>query len=202
MAHIATDVVLLPDDAMTDRVIEFNRRISREYSAQIELNRENCLPHISLAMGAVEQRDVGAIQDVLERLARETPIRQLTAVGVQNPGEQKASFLEIERTEGLQRLHERVMQEMNPFFSYEVTDAMFCDDIVAQTSVDWVRHYPEKASYENFRPHITLGYGPARPSFSFPVAFHVRALALCHLGNHCTCRKILGREAYLVRREA
>jgi len=193
--RIATDVVLLPDDEMTDRAIEINKQISREHSAQIVLDRENCLPHISLAMGCAEQQDVDAIQEVLERLAREIPVRQLTAVGVQNPGDSKASFLEIERTEELQRLHERVMQEMQPFFSREVTDVTFYDDIVAQTSVDWVRDYPQKAAYENFSPHLTLGYGPAKASFSFPAVFHASGLALCHLGNHCTCRKILAREA-------
>ncbi len=40
-------------------------------------------------------------------------------------------------------------------------------------------------------PHITLGYGQAKPPFSFPVAFAAARLALCHLGNHCTCRKVL-----------
>lgn len=193
MARIATDVVLLPDDAMTDRVIGINKQIGREYSAQIVLNRENCLPHISLAMGCVEQGDVEAVRGVLERLAKEIPVRQLTATGIQNPDDRKASFLEIERTQELQKLHERVMEEMESFFSHEVTDAMFYDDIVDPSSVEWVRSYPEKASYGDFRPHITLGYGRAKPSFSLPVPFGTAGPALCHLGNHCTCRRILVR---------
>ncbi len=85
------------------------------------------------------------------------------------------------------------MAEMKPFFSYEVTDAMFYDDIVDPSSVEWVRSYPEKASHESFHPHITLGYGRAKPSFSLPVTFGAAGLALCHLGNHCTCRRILVR---------
>jgi len=202
MARIATDVVLLPDDAMMNRAIEINQQIGREYSAEIVLDRENCLPHISLAMGCVEQREVDAVGRVLEQIAQEIPLGPLTATGIQNPEGRKAAVLEIERTEKLQRLHERVMQGMKPFFRHEVKDAMFYDDIVAQTSVDWVRTYPQEASYEHFSPHITLGYGRARPSFSLPILFDAVGLALCHLGNHCTCRKVLVREAVLVKREA
>lgn len=114
MARIAADVVLLPDEAMTDRIIEINKQISREYSAEIVLNRENCLPHVSLAMGCVEPWDIDAIRNVLERLARETPARQLTATGIQRADSQKATILEIEWTQELQRLHERIMDEMEP----------------------------------------------------------------------------------------
>ena len=52
------------------------------------------------------------------------------------------------------------------------------------------KNYPEKSSFENFFPHITIGYGEIN-NFSFPIIFSVSKLALCHLGNHCTCRKIL-----------
>ena len=78
------------------------------------------------------------------------------------------SLLEVERTEELQALHEQVMQEMTPFFRYEVSEAMIHDDVVTATTLEWIRTYPQKASYEHFRPHITLGYGQVPPGLSLP----------------------------------
>ena len=68
---------------------------------------------------------------------------------------------------------------------------MFYDDAVAESTLEWVRNYPQKAGYESFSPHITLGYGQVQPAFPFPAVFTVARLALCHLGNHATCRKLL-----------
>jgi 2'-5' RNA ligase len=194
MARKAVDVVLLPDETVMDRVIEINRQLVREHSSEIVLNRRDCLPHVSLAMGCIDEQDIDAIREALTRLAEETPVRQLTATGIEtstNAQGRKTSLLEIEKTPELQALHERTMDEMQRFFSHDVTNGAFYDDVVAETTREWVRHYPEKAAYEQFRPHITLGYGQAKPDFSFPLASAAARLALCHLGNHATCRKIL-----------
>ncbi|MEN6336996.1 MAG: 2'-5' RNA ligase family protein [Phycisphaerales bacterium] len=193
-SRVAADVVLLPDDATTNKVIEINSRLAREYSSDLVLNRTDCLPHISLAMGCVDPRDVAAIRETLEHLAKESHVEPLTATGIEtsaNARGQITSLLIVERTEGLQTLHERVMEEMTRFFSHDVAGVRFYDDAVSESTLDWVRNYREKAGYERFHPHVTLGYGPARASFSFPLTFRPSRLALCHLGNHATCRKVL-----------
>jgi len=194
MSRLAVDVVLLPDDAMTQRAIEINRRLLTNGSQGIVLSQDDHLPHISLAMGCIEQEDVPTIRQRLEDLARRTPIRELRIVGIVNSTNSRGettSLLEVERTEELQKLHEQVMKEMTPFFRYDVSETMICDDVVSPSTLDWIRTYPQKSSYENFRPHITIGYGKVPPGLSFPIPFTVTRLALCHLGNHCTCRKIL-----------
>jgi len=194
MARVATDIVLLPDETLVDRMIEISRQIARERSSAIVLNRADCLPHLSLAMGCIEEQDVDAIRKTLERLAGEVPAGQLTATGIcisTTARGQTISLLKIEKTQELQVFHERVMEAMKGFFRYDVAEAVFYDDVVADTTQDWVRDYPRQAAYEQFSPHITLGYGQAKPEFSFPVAFTAARLALCHLGNHGTCRKIL-----------
>jgi len=192
--RIATDVVLLPDEAMTDQAIEINTQLVREHSSELAMNRTDCLPHISLAMGCVDPRDVAAIQEVLERLAKENYVEHLTATGIEtstNARGQITSLLIVERTGDLQTLHERVMEETAKFFSHDVEGVRFYDGFVSDSTLDWVRNYPQKAGYERFHPHITLGYGEAKPSFAFPRTFRPSRLALCHLGNHATCRKVL-----------
>jgi mannose-6-phosphate isomerase-like protein (cupin superfamily)/2'-5' RNA ligase len=195
VSRLAVDVVLLPDEAMTSRAIEINRRLIANGRPEIVLSKENCLPHISLAMGCINEANVKAIQERLEDLACKAIVRQLKVVDVVssiNSRGETVSMLEVERTEELQTLHEEVMKEMTPFFRYEVSKSMIRDDEVTETTLDWIRTYPEKAGYEHFSPHITVGYGRVPPGLSFPIPFAVTRLVLCHLGNHCTCRKVLG----------
>jgi mannose-6-phosphate isomerase-like protein (cupin superfamily)/2'-5' RNA ligase len=190
----AVDVVLLPDEAMTSRAIEIKRQLITSGRPEIVLSEASCLPHVSLAMGCIDEADVKAIRERLEDLARKTTVRQLEAVGVissLNSRDETTSVLEVERTEELQALHERVVEEMTPFFRYDVTEAMIYGDLATGTTLDWIRTYPEKAGYQRFSPHLTIGYGRVPPGLSFPIPFTITRLALCHLGNHCTCRKIL-----------
>lgn len=195
MERIAVDVVLLPDEAMMMRAIELNRRLVGDRSREIVLNRRDRLPHISLAMGGVARGDTEAIRATLERVAREAPVRQLQVTGIQMPDadarDGSASVLEVARTDELQALHEHIMTDMQPFFRYYVTEAMIHDKTVAPVTLEWIRNYRLEASFRRFSPHITIGYGIVASELSFPIPFEVTRLALCQLGTHCTCRRIL-----------
>ncbi|MCP4256405.1 MAG: hypothetical protein GY774_02635 [Planctomycetes bacterium] len=194
MAKIAVDIVLLPSEEMTDKAIAANKELLKHYTAKIVLDKENCLPHISLAMGCIEEKDIGKIDEILKTITKETTLGQLNSTGIHigtNTAGEKVSLLEIEKTEALQSLHEEVMHELVPYFSYDVRAEMLLSlSETNESTLDWIKNYPEKSSFENFFPHITIGYGEII-NFSFPIKFNVPKLALCHLGNHCTCRKVL-----------
>ena len=150
--------------------------------------------HISLAMGCIEQDDIAVINEVLESITEESTLGVLRVVGIEtstNSLGETVSVLEVEKTEQLQLLHEAVMNKLSPYLSYEVNKEMiYGSGDVAESTLKWINSYPKKSSFENFSPHITLGYG--RPDeFEGPVEFTAPTLALCYLGNHCTCRKIL-----------
>jgi hypothetical protein len=68
---------------------------------------------------------------------------------------------------------------------------MIANGAVAHSTLEWIRNYPQKAAFEGFSPHITLGYGQATTETLFPIFFTVSQLALCHVGNHGTCRSVL-----------
>ncbi|MBL7184709.1 MAG: hypothetical protein ISS70_00155 [Phycisphaerae bacterium] len=55
MSRIAVDVVLLPSDEVAARAIEANRELLKQCPGKIVLDKDNCLPHISLAMGYIDQ---------------------------------------------------------------------------------------------------------------------------------------------------
>lgn len=194
MTKIAVDVVLLPSQEMMDKVIAANQSLPSRQTDKITLNKSDCLPHISLAMGCIEETDISNIEKTLRTLAISHPPGPLGVAGIHietNAAGQKISSFEVNRTEQLQSLHEAVMRELAPYFSYPVTaDMVLSGPPADESTLCWIRDYAEKYSFENFFPHITIGYGRVAELPS-PIKFHATQLALCHLGNHCTCRKVL-----------
>ncbi len=226
MAKIAVDAVLLPSDAMMDKAIEANRELLQQCIGfpqggvpdKIVLDKENCLPHISLAMGCIDEEIVADIEKVLQTIAKgprlagtkQYSLEQLSVIDIHvgtNSAGEKVSVFRIERTKTLQLLHEEIMRRLAPYFSYDVTADMIFSRFprsgvpapeAGESTLLWIKNYPEKSSFENFFPHITIGYGEisdysfgSRKAGSLPIKFTASKLALCHLGNHCTCRKIL-----------
>lgn len=194
MAKIAVDIVLLPSEEMMDKAIEANRELLKQCTDKITLNKKDCLPHISLAMGCIEETDIANVEKTLRAVARNHPPGPLRVVGIRietDAARRKVSMFEVSKTERLQSLHEAVMRELAPYFSYRVTaDMVLSEPAADESTLRWIRDYPEKSSSESFFPHITVGYGQITGSPS-PIEFRAAQLALCHLGNHCTCRKIL-----------
>ncbi len=194
MAKIAVDVVLLPSEEMGEKAIAANKELLKQHANKIVLDKENCLPHVSLAMGCIYEKDIVEIEEILKTLVKKSTLGQLNAMGIHigtNTAGEKVSVLEIEKTEALQSLHEEVMKRLAWYFSYDVkAEMLLSSSETNESTLAWIKNYPEKSSFEQFFPHITIGYGEL-DNFSFPTTFKVSKLALCHLGNHCTCRKIL-----------
>jgi 2'-5' RNA ligase len=192
--RIAVDVVLLPDPAVAEKAIAINRALVERSGSEIVLDAENCLPHVSLAMGCINPKDLDVAGQVLGQIARENSPGPLKIIGVAvitNIKGRKVSSLLIDKTEPLQGLHERIMRDLGPFLTYDVRESMlFGQGPFSDTTLQWIRTFGEKSSLSRFWPHITLGYGEAA-SIDRPVSFVASALALCHLGNHCTCRKVM-----------
>jgi 2'-5' RNA ligase len=194
MSRKAVDVVLLPVNAVTNKAIELNAELVEMFGRKIVLDEKSCLPHISLAMGCVDERDIAPVGIILQSIAKDNSLGDLKISGIKssrNSAGENVSVLEVEKTDALQSLHKEVMKKMSPYFSYDVTaDMIYDNEEVAETTLQWIKNYREKSSFEKFFPHITIGYGELDRS-SYSAEFAVSRLALCHLGNHCTCRKIL-----------
>jgi 2'-5' RNA ligase len=188
MARKAIDVVLLPDEPMTDRAIDANAELVEKFGAEIVLNTENCLPHISLAMGCIDESDIPAVVDVLDTIAKTNQLTKLKVIGVRTSGD--ASVFEVQKTKELQLLHEIVLKEVGSYLTSDVTPDMIYGSQAAESTLEWIRDYPAKSSFDRFFPHITIGYGQMENILS-PIEFTASALTLCHLGNHCTCRDVL-----------
>jgi len=194
MGRKAVDVVLLPDGTMTDKAIEANTKLVEKFGEKIVLNKESCLPHVSLAMGCVDEGDIASIGQVLKTIEEKTTLRELRVIAIwttANSVGEKVSAFGIEKTKELQLLHEEVMEKLAAYLSCDVTrDMIYNPGEVGESTLLWIKNYREKSSFANFSPHITIGYGEIE-NCSLPIRFTASELALCHLGNHCTCRRIL-----------
>lgn len=192
---LAVDIVLLPSEEIMGAALRFNQALLRRFEKKIVLDQNHCLPHLSLAMGALKEDDLPAAAQLLEEIASLFPPIRLIFTGIEAgsiaSGETVTTW-EVDPTAALQSLHEAVFNRLGPLLTHDATAEDFIDfPHVAQTSVDWVNRYPEAAAFAHFSPHITLGVGKLESTPPLPPQGTASRLALCHLGNHCTCRKIL-----------
>lgn len=186
---IACDVVLLPPLEIMEKAIAINRKIVESGNSEIVLDKERCLPHITLAMGCLKEEEMREVDNVLKDTAKSfTPIklRIIPSKGVK-------AWFRIEKNGEIEELHGSVMKNMGPFFSYDVTKDMLYkekDEEIHDVTIHYIKNFSREHSLENYEPHITVGHGDMDievPSFEFEAG----ELALCHLGSFCTCRKVL-----------
>lgn len=190
MAKIAVDIVLLPSDEMMDEAIKVNRKLLEK----IILSKEDCLPHISLAMGVINKKDIPSINKDLQEIARQFSLINLDAINIsthKSASGETVSCFTIKNTKELQLLHEKVIGKMSQYFTYDAAeDMLYSPAGIEKSTLQWINNYPKNSSFENFSPHITIGFGEVS-DVNLPIRFTASKLALCHLGNYCTCRKIL-----------
>ena len=184
MAKIAIDVVLLPPENIMDKAIEINSQFADD---PIKLNKENCLPHISLCMGVVEGKNLPKINEIIDEISKQFSKLFLTIDKIS--GEHVC--FEVKKNENLQKLHEEIMTRLSLYLSYDATiDMCFSPPPVVEKTLFWIKNYKDKSSFENFYPHITLGISKI-DNRRLNIDFVASKLAICHLGNYCTCRKVI-----------
>ncbi len=191
MAKLAVDVVLLPPEEIMEKAIKLNKKLLKGFDAKIVLNKKKCLPHISLAMGCIEEEKIPKIQGILKELADNFLPIELEVIGIS--ASETTPVFGITKTKKLQNLHESVMEKMAPYVNYNPKKEMFFTpkEIENPPTLDYVRNFKEKSSFENFSPHITIGYGKLDNAKIEQIKSTANTLAVCQLGNYCTCRKVL-----------
>lgn len=195
MSRLAVDVVLLPDEALFAKIVAINRRWLGQRPQHIILDPVKSLPHVSLAMGCVEEEAVPAISRLLDGVAAGRRPVALMVRGLHvrtNAAGDDVWSLDLEPTLELRGLHDQVMDLIGPHFTHDVTASMFVEpSAVTGRTMEWVKTYPITASGDRFWPHITLGMGRLPPDLVYPAGGLAPRLALCHLGPHCTCRRLV-----------
>jgi len=192
MAKIAVDVAILPPNHIMDLAI----RLNRQFDSLSRLNRENNLPHITLAMGVIKESQISEVNNKINQMAGGFMPLDLEISEVYHtikPNGEKSFALKIKPSIALSNLHAVIMKELLPIFTYDVKIDMFNnDDVVDPISIYWVENYAKNhKDPEDFDGHISLKCNKEVIFNDLPLRFTAKRIALCHLGDHCTCRRIL-----------
>src|ERR1039458_4224790 len=114
MPKIAVDIALLPSKEIMDKAIEINRQAADE---SIALGKIDCLPHITLCMGVLEEKDLPKVNEIIASI---TAGLQKVNLKIRALNNERLEFL-IEKNADLQHLHEKIMTSLEPYLSYDST---------------------------------------------------------------------------------
>jgi 2'-5' RNA ligase len=183
---IAIDLALIPPERVQERA----RRVNRELSAGGLKFDATHMPHITLAQCFAWKASLPLLIERLGLALRDTAAVPTAAIALIDQ-ESTISFL-LDRTRPLQKLHESLMDTLKEWEEEGGDASSFHSDgePVRDKDVDWVKNFRTEASYRNFVPHITLGFGRTAALFE-PFDFSADHLGLFHLGRFCTCRLLL-----------
>jgi 2'-5' RNA ligase len=186
---IALDVAILPPPAISRRAIELSATLPAGESQGLRLGGD-VLPHVTLTQQFVPAQD---IDDVLASLGAALASHDALRLNVTGAGKaESVVWMTIESTPALVQLHRDLMDVLSPFERPDGTSAAFLDGQARPGDVVWVAGFRRASSYAAFTPHITLGHSSGLPEVEL-LAFDASTIAACHMGEFCTCRRVLRR---------
>lgn len=184
---VALDVAILPPPDVMARAIACSAALPHDDSERLVLDAAH-LPHITLTQHFIRYEELdGAYAEIDEVLEGQLPLH-LTVTGGGQSGH--TLWMAVARTPALLDLHERLMKALKELERTSGDAHAFLDGSGRVGDVHWVSGFRQQASFGAFTPHITVGHGAQPPALE-PLEFEVTAIAACHLGRFCACRKIL-----------
>jgi len=199
--NYAIDIALIPEKKVLDLSIGLNGQfLEKTGDFSIVLGEHECLPHISLAMCGIAANRLDELKSVLRGRLRGYVPYEAEFSGyavVETSGGDTVSGADIIKDEKIIEMQNILASILAEFRSEEITTDFFYGNCmnISDFSLEYSKNYLEKQTGDNFSPHITLGHGNIRDVSAyeeFPDFFTCNRLAICHLGNNCTCAGILG----------
>jgi hypothetical protein len=197
---IAIDTLLEPDQTMIGKAAAVNARLRGNYPAGYQLDATHA-PHVTLLQRFVRAKDFNAVAAAIMKVlaaARPTEL-QLKAHGLDYVmwGGVAVTVLVVERTPGLMRLQQEIIDAVEPFSVSGGTAAAFVGADANAETIGWVETFVPKSSGENYIPHVTCGVATeafvkqlkAEPFEAF--SFKPVGVAIYQLGNFGTAAKKL-----------
>ncbi len=189
MSVLAIDVAVLVPDPVAGIAADTSRELAAGQRGALRLD-DTHHPHITLAQQFIDESRLSDLLEELDRLLRHEPELALRLAGAS--ADHRTIAFVVDDSPDLQRLHEAIMDAIEPFESPDGGADAFQSggETIRAQDVDWVRNYRENSAYAHYRPHVTVGHAARAPQVE-PVEFEAARIAVCRLGRFCTCRTIL-----------
>jgi hypothetical protein len=204
----AIDILIDPDEAAMKRAREVNKRLLES----VPLPKgwaldETHQPHITTLQRYVRTADLDKLYDAVEKTVADTDLAALsyTAMKITHadwgfPGI-APTVLMVEIGDKVLDFQAALLAAITPFCEAGGTAAAFVADPgeeISPTIVDWVEKFvPDQIGAGKYFPHLTVGVATfddlevieAEPFDAFAV--HPASVAVYHLGNNGTARRLL-----------
>lgn len=202
MTSIAIDIVLLPDENMMQQCIKINKAAQRQ---RFPLGTDDFVPHITLSLSCIDDKYLPQVIQIVQLIADKEKKKILTAqdIGHYVYKEGNRSFVKVKVTDTLQALHEKLTDSILQYTTKcENANVLVEGKItgISESTKKILNEYKNrgtKYSFENFNTHLSLGCYDAEKYVDesiFPFEFSAGTLALFHVGDGCTCRKLLWKQ--------
>jgi len=196
-APIAIDIVLLPREEDMEEIIRLNAELQRQSGViSHPLNAESCLPHISLNMCGIRTSALPLLESRVRAVTERQPALQIPASlrAKPLPDGQIISELAIDPTapenQPIIDLHEACLATTEGIELQELSLNAYVQshDLNAE-QVQWTTSFRHSVRENGYHPHLTMNIGNLERTFDMMIVCD--RIALCQLGNYCTCRKLL-----------
>jgi hypothetical protein len=202
----AIDILIDPDQASVERAREVNARLLDSMPQGWRLDATH-QPHITTLQRYVRTADLDQVYDAVEATVADTDIANLAyqATGITHadwgfPG-YGPTALQVQGSPAVLDFQADLVAAVAPFTASGGTAEAFVADpgeLISPTIIDWVEAYvPSQTGDGNYLPHLTVGVDTfddlkiieAEPFNAFDI--HPASVAVYHLGNNGTARKLL-----------
>lgn len=194
MSKIAVDIVLIPPKDIINKSVEANQGLQTGLN-KIPLDATTHVPHITLAMGVIENEHLAQVLSNIGKVATQYnsfsfKINHLYHAHL--PTNEDIVGFGLSKPQKLQHLHTECMQAISAYTINDFDKEVLFDGATADNmTLDFIRHFPEKSVGSHFSPHLTIGFGHPDHIVIPEISFEADNLAVYQLGNYCTCQKEL-----------
>jgi hypothetical protein len=195
MERIAIDIALLLPEKIKDLCVKLNKEAESQGRAYRPLGNDDFIPHITLSLGIINKKDLQEIQGIISEITNDSNNLNLeineTYTYKREDGNR--SGFKIIKNPKLQRFHDKIIDKMGKYFHKDATQDMLIEGErtgLSESSKKMLERFIELYSRDKYSPHITMNIYDLE-YLDFPIEFTTETVAICQVGDGCTCRKIL-----------
>lgn len=184
----AIDIAILPPEPVRSLAIKLSKQINE---GDFRLNEVDILPHVTLAIGFVENVEV-VRKKVAEIVNRFEPMELIVE-------RIEGRIMMIKKSTELDKLHRQITVQVDFVQPDNFSGAYFVKDgqEVSEQNREYTGNFKSQNAFGNYIPHITIGWddevSTGNLKAKLPQKFIANEVSICQLGKNNTCRRVLAR---------